>query len=90
MDMINISTLTASEARQDLYNLIRKASKGPRAYEIKLRGVDSVILISKEELEGWLETLDILSNPEEMKAIEEGKKCKKLIPFEEITKDLGL
>lgn len=88
--MINISTLTASEARQDLYNLIRKASRGPRAFEIKLRGVDSVILISKEELEGWLETLDIMSNTEEVKAIEEGKRSKKLIPFEDIKKELGL
>lgn len=88
--MLNISTLTASEARQDLYNLIRKASKGPRAFEIKLRGVDSVILISKEELEGWLETLDIMSSPEEMKAIEEGKKSKKFISWESIKKELNL
>lgn len=88
--MLNISTLTASEARQDLYNLIRKASKGPRAFEIKLRGVDSVVLISKEELEGWLETLDIMSSHEEVKAIEEGKKSKKFISWESIKKEFNL
>lgn len=88
--MLNISTLTASEAREDLYNLIRKASKGPRAFEIKLRGVDSVILISKEELEGWLETLDILSNPEEREAIREGRKTKKTYTLDQTEKLLDL
>lgn len=88
--MINTSTITASEARDDLYNIIRKTSRGLRSFEIKLRGASPVILISKEELEGWLETLDIMASPEEVDAIAEGRKSKKTISHEEMKKLLDI
>jgi prevent-host-death family protein len=88
--MINTSTITASEARDDLYNIIRKASRGLRSFEIKLRGVEPVVLISKEELEGWLETLDIMASPEEVEAIAEGRKSKATISHEKMKKLLGI
>lgn len=88
--MLNISTITASEARQNLNNLIRKVSTGHRIFEIKLRGVDSAVLISKRQFEGWLETLDILSSPEEVKVIDEAKKSKKFISWDSIKKELNL
>ena len=85
--MLNTSTITASEARDDLYNIIRKASAGLRSFEIKLRGVAPVVLISKEELEGWIETLDIMASPEEVKAIEAGRKDKTAVPLEKLLKE---
>jgi PHD/YefM family antitoxin component YafN of YafNO toxin-antitoxin module len=88
--VINTSTITASEARDDLYNIIRKASRGLRSFEIKLRGVEPVVLIIKEELEGWLETLDIMASPEEVEAIAEGRKEKTARPLETIIKELKL
>ena len=89
--MINTQTVfTASEARRNLYNLIRIAGKGLRSYEIQLRGSDPVILMSKAELESWQETLDIMSNPEEVRAIRIAKKQKKNIPLEKLLKDLNL
>jgi prevent-host-death family protein len=72
--MNTTATYTASEARRNLYSLIKKASKGLGSYEINLRGSDPVILMSKEELEGWIETMDIMSNPEEVKAIRQARK----------------
>ena len=88
--MFNTSTITASEAREDLYNIIRKASKGLSSFEIKLRGAEPVILISKDEIEGWLETWDIMNSPEEVEAIAEGRKSKKTISHEEMKKLLGI
>jgi PHD/YefM family antitoxin component YafN of YafNO toxin-antitoxin module len=88
--MIDTTSLTASEARDDLYNLIRKASKGLRTYEIKLRGEPPVLLISKEEIEGWLETLDVMASPEEVGAIEDGRKTKARISHKKMKKLLGL
>lgn len=83
--MNNITTYSASEARKNLYKLLKNASRGFRAYEIRLRGnLDSVILINKSELESWLETLDILSSPEEIKAIREAKKQKKTISHKDL------
>lgn len=88
LSMIDTSSITASEAREDLYNIIRKASLGLKAFEIKLRGASPVVLISKEELEGWLETLDIMASPEEARAIEEGKRDKTAVSLETLIKKL--
>lgn len=84
------TTFTASEARNNFYDLVRAAGKGLRTYEITLRGAKPVVLMSKEELEGWLETLDVMSNPEEVKAIRIARKQKKNVPLEKLLKDFDL
>lgn len=83
-------TLTASEARENLYQLIKKASMGIQAFEIKLRGSEPVVLMSKSELESWEETLDVMSSPEEVKALKEAGKETKLYSEAEMKKMLGL
>jgi prevent-host-death family protein len=83
------TTYSASEARSKLYSLIREAAKGLKAFEIKLRGSEPVILMSKEELESWQETIDIMSNPKEAKAIDKARKSKKFISHEDVLKNLG-
>jgi prevent-host-death family protein len=88
--MNNVISLTASEARGKLYTLIREVAKGLRSYEIKLRGVEPVVIVNRADLESWLETLDILSNPSEAKAVRSAKSEKKLIPHQEALKSLGL
>ena len=86
-----LTTYTASEARNNLYDLIRAAASGLKTFEIKLRGLaDSVVLINKSELESWQETLDILSSPEEIKAINAGRKSKKVYTHQQMLKKLGL
>jgi len=60
---------TASQARDNLYNLIKDASSGLSKPEITLKGSDPVILISKSEHESWLETLS-LSDRERRQALE--------------------
>lgn len=84
------TTLPASTARQNFYKLVRSAAAGLRSYEINLRGAKPVILMSKEELDSWIETFDVMSNPEEVKAIEIARKQKKTISFEKLLKDLNL
>lgn len=88
--MNNTTTYTASEARKKLYRLIKSAAKGLKTYEIRLRGQDAVLLISKEEVESWLETLDILSNPDEVKAIKKAKKEKRVISHGQMLNQIGL
>lgn len=88
--MTTITTYTASEAREKLYKLIRSASTGLGAYEIKLRGSKPVVLLSKEELESWLETIDILNSPDEMKAISSSKKEKKKHSHKDVLEMFGL
>lgn len=88
--MKQLTTLTASQAREDLYTLIKTVSNGLRSYEINLRGANPVVLISKSEIESWIETLDVLSSPEELEAIKAGKKEKKFISHSDILKRLDL
>jgi len=89
-NLISITSYTASEARDKLYSLIKSASRGLKAYEIKLRGSEPVVLVNKAELESWLETLDILSSPEEIKAIRKAKKERKTLSQQQMLEDLGL
>ena len=86
-----ITTLTASEARKNLYTLLKKASQGLQVFEISLRGNhDSVILINKAELESWQETLDILTNKEELMAVRKGKSQKKTIFHKQFLAAIGI
>jgi len=89
-NLTNLTTYTASQARADLYSLIKQTANNQKSYEIKLRGSNPVILISKAELESWLETQDILNSPEEMKAIREGLSTNKTISHENLLKELKL
>lgn len=86
----NLKTLTASEARENLYSLIKSAAKGTRSYEILLRGNEPVVLLNKAELESWQETLDILTNPKEITAIRKARKEKKLVSHEELKKRFNI
>lgn len=60
---------TASQARDNLYTLIKQASTGLIKPEITLKGADPVIMMSKIEYESWMETLS-LSEAEKKAAVE--------------------
>ena len=89
--MNNTHIYTVSEARENLYSLVEKTSKGLGIVEIKPRGKNgSVVMINKDELESWLETLDILANPTEIVAIRKGKKTHKNISHKDFIEKAGL
>ena len=89
---IDIKTLTASEARAKLFDLLEQTSSGKGAFEIQLRGKGSAILMNKDEFESWLETIDILHSTEEMKVVRSWKrnKKKKTLSHKEILRKLNL
>ena len=65
-------TLTATEARQHFYQLLRKSVKGHVPVKITSKDGDAVIL-SEGDYEGLLETLELLSVPGMRKSIREAK-----------------
>ncbi len=65
-------TVTATEARQDLFRLVRKSVKGHMPVRITSKEGDAV-LISEEDYEGLLETLELLSLPGLRKSIAEAR-----------------
>ncbi|MFH1855105.1 MAG: type II toxin-antitoxin system Phd/YefM family antitoxin [bacterium] len=68
------TTLSATEARQDFFNILNKVEKTSIPFTITINGAPKVVIMNAEEYEGWLETMDIMSNPELVKGIEQGKK----------------
>jgi len=65
-------TVTATEARQNLFRLVGKSVKGHVPVKITSKEGDAV-LISEEDYEGLLETLALLSVPGMRKSIREAK-----------------
>ena len=65
-------TVTATEARQNLFKLVKRSVKGHVPVKITSREGDAV-LISEEDYEGLLETLELLSVPGMRKSIQEAR-----------------
>ncbi len=65
-------TVTTTEARQNLFKLVRKSVKGHVPVRISSKEGDAV-LVSEEDYEGLLETLELLSVPGMRKSIQEAR-----------------
>ena len=68
-----MTTLTATKARQNLFGVLKKSIKGHVAVKITSKEGDAV-LISEEDYEGLMETLELLSMPGMAKSIREAQK----------------
>jgi prevent-host-death family protein len=61
--------VTASEARQDLPKILKKVKDLHRIIAITQKGKPTGILISLDEFEGLLETLEIMGDPKAMEVL---------------------
>jgi len=68
-----MKSLTASEARSELFRLIKDASKSHRTFTITHKDGDAV-LMSKEDYESLIETLELLSIPGFLESIKKAKR----------------
>ena len=59
--MSNI-TLPITEARNNFLSLVKEADKTFERFVITKKGKPTAVVLSYDEFEGWLETLDILSS----------------------------
>jgi len=79
------TTVDIAEAQAQLPRLVR----AKKTVTIRRRGQTVAFLLSRERMESILETLEIQSNPEAMKAIRRAKSGKgKYIPLEQLEKEL--
>ncbi len=67
-----MTTFTATAARQALFSLLERSIKGHSPVKITSKNGDA-ILISEEDYESLLETLELLSTPGMLKSIREAK-----------------
>ncbi|HEX9664736.1 MAG TPA: type II toxin-antitoxin system Phd/YefM family antitoxin [Patescibacteria group bacterium] len=72
------TTLRATEARRKFFEILKDIDKLNRVYTITLDGRLKAVILSVDEYESWLETMDIMKNSKLMKDIKESaKKFKK-------------
>jgi len=69
-----MTSLTVSEAKSHLPELIRKADRGYQAFIITKNGLPKAVLMSYDELEGLLETLDITRDKKLVRSIRKSLK----------------
>ena len=68
------TTLSATEVRNNFFEILDEVEQTNVPYTITRAGKPKAVIMNAEEYESWVETLDIMSNPELVKGIEEGKK----------------
>ncbi len=67
-------TYPLAEAKKHLSSLVREAEEKYERVVITRNGVEKAVLLSSEEYEGLIETLDILSSRAERRAIARAKR----------------
>jgi len=82
-----MTSLTVSEAKTHLPELIRKADKRYEAFIITKNGLPKAVLMSYDELEGLLETINITRDKKLVKSLRksiEEANAGKLVPFSKV------
>lgn len=68
-----MTTLTTTEARSHWFELVKKSTKGHRMFRIRSKEGD-VVLLSQDDYDSLLETLELLSTPGLLKSIQKARK----------------
>lgn len=86
-------TIPLAEAKKSLSAIVKAVDEKFDRFTITKNGVEKAVILSSEEFEGLMETLDILSQKEERKAIARAKKQirkGKTVPLKEFKARLHL
>ena len=68
-----MENLTATQARAQLFTLLKQATRGHRQYRIT-HNQGNAVLLSEEDYESLLETLELLSTPGFAESIRRARK----------------
>jgi antitoxin YefM len=67
-------TVSLKQARSRFSSLVEKADRLSERFVVTKNGTPKAVLMGAEEFESWVETLELLSNPKAVKALEQGLK----------------
>ncbi|PIU37587.1 hypothetical protein CO005_01750 [Candidatus Roizmanbacteria bacterium CG_4_8_14_3_um_filter_34_9] len=85
--------ITATEARNNFFNLLAKVKSSPYPINITVKGIPEVVVMNKEDYDGWMATLETLSDKDLVESIKESDKNfkeGKYQTWQEVKKELGL
>ncbi len=80
-------TIPLKEARQKFSSLVDRVDRLSERFVVTKNGTPRAVLMSAEEFESWVETLELMSNPKAVKALEQGlkeAKARKFASFKEV------
>lgn len=90
--MTTKNTLPISEARKTIFKIAEETQKPGNYYTLTENGRPKVVLMSAEEFDSLMETMEILSDPKIMANIEKAEeeyKRGEYITWDEMKKELG-
>lgn len=67
-------TMSLKQARSRFSSLIDKADRLSERFIVTKNGTPKAVVMGADEYESWVETLELLSNPKAVKALERGLK----------------
>jgi prevent-host-death family protein len=68
-----MTVLSVTDAKKQLLALVRGAQEQGKVYSLTRKGAPAAVLMSEEEYRRVKETLEVLSDPEELKGILAGR-----------------
>ena len=86
-----MKSIKATEAKKHLLEMIRDADERFERYCITRNGDPKAVLMSIDDYEGWLETLEIMSDKDAVKEIKKARKeldAGRGVPFSKILEKL--
>jgi prevent-host-death family protein len=72
--MAMTKTMSLKQARSRFSSLIDKADRLSERFIVTKNGTPRAVVMGAEEFESWVETLELLSNPKAVKALQQGLK----------------
>jgi antitoxin YefM len=82
-------TISLKEARAKFSKLVDRIDQLSDRYVVTKNGTPKAVMMSAEEFECWVETLEFMSNPKAVKALEQGLKEAKAGKFRSFKEVFG-
>lgn len=82
-------TIPLKEARAKFSKLVDRVDQLSDRYIVTKNGTPKAVVMSAEEFESWVETLEFMSNPKAVKALEQGLKEAKAGKFHSFKEVFG-
>jgi prevent-host-death family protein len=79
-------TLSLKDARNQFSTIVGRVGRLSERVIVTKNGTPKAVVMSVEEFESWVETLEFLSNPKAVRALKQGlkeAKARKLVSFKD-------
>jgi len=88
--MNQVQSLTISQARSNLYNLVRDVNNGTSYVKLTHRSGKKAVLLSEDSYESLLETMEVMAIPGALEALAElNNPHAEWISHEDLMKEIG-